>query len=223
MIKRGLFIAFEGNDGAGKSTISREIYDILSLDYNNIVFLDKNYPLLPSGYSMYHMGKIRDILWDYDISAPLGELGDRHWILLIASWFSVLDSLIIQPCLLQGKIIICDSWYYKYLARFLLKSTELAELSKSVLSINTKPDMVIYLDVPPNIAEKRKRILKPSESGKLEINENYDFIEYQKHVLNQYQTFYDDTWKIIDTDTLTKDAVIKLIVDIIQMEILKKM
>lgn len=206
---RGLFVAFEGNDGAGKSTIAKEVFDILQQYNENVIFLDKNHPLMQSGYSMYHMAKIRDILWDYDISAPLHELGDTHWLLLLAAWFAALDSNVIQPALRDNKMIVSDGWYYKYLARFVLKNKYDNDFIRQLFYLCRQPDHVIFLDSKPELTYLRKNIVKPSESGQLENNIYYNFMSYQKEVRSIYEFFFANNWSIINSDAITADEVIR--------------
>ncbi|ACS84769.1 dTMP kinase [Musicola paradisiaca] len=222
MNNKGFFIAFEGNDGAGKSTVSRDIYDSIVTIYPNTTFLDKNHPVLESGYGMYHMGKIREILWDYDISAPLDELGDSHWLLLLSSWFAALDYGIIKPALNEGKIIISDGWFYKYIARFSLKNDIMRNIANEVFNLSTEPDLTIYLDVTPRVAATRKETLKPSESGMLENDKNLNFSSYQQLVREQYSKFFNDKWIHMNTTDLSPEYLKVHIIEIIKSNLEKQ-
>ena len=207
----GLFISFEGTDGAGKSTIARQVADRLKAQEPAIVFLEKNNPPLTSGYAMYHMTRLREVLWQYEPTAPLTELGDQHWLSLIASWFFAVQHCALAPLLDADRIVICDGWYYKYLARFLLKAEPVRAQSRQLFSMLAKPDFAIILDVDPKVALSRKRVLRPSETGALESGRTGapgDFITYQARVRESLFTCCDVPFRRVDTTTLPIAAVV---------------
>jgi dTMP kinase len=203
------FIAFEGNDGSGKSTTAKLVADRLRDEGHDIFFLDKNCPTFQSGYAAYHMGKIREILWDYDNDAPLEVLGDRHWIDLIAAWFHGLENCVVMPQLERGRTVIADGWVAKYLARFLLKDRETAECANAVFSNVMVPDAVIFLDVEPQIAFDRKTSTKRSERGELEraSKTSNTFVDYQNSVREKLLSIADDSWTYIETSFLNVEGV----------------
>lgn len=202
------FIAFEGNDGSGKSTTAKLVADQLRDEGHDIFFLDKNCPTFESGYAAYHMGKIREILWDYENDAPLEVLGDRHWIDLIAAWFHGLENCVVMPQLDRGQTVISDGWVAKYLARFQLKDSAIAECANAVFSNVMVPDAVIFLDVEPQIAFDRKPSTKRSERGELEgaSKTGNTFVDYQKSVRERLLSIADDSWTYIETSFLNVEG-----------------
>lgn len=208
---RALLIAFEGTDGAGKSTIARATYNRVSEYHPQLKFIDKNSPPVPSGYSEFHMSRLREILWDYPDGAPLEQLGDRHWLSLITAWFQATDYAAIAPIIDGGHSCITDGWYYKYLARFLLKDSPLSDEAAALFSTIRKPDAVIFLDVDPEIAAQRKGTLRLSESGAYDGGNDdrlYSFIAYQKRVRSSYQQCGLENCITIDTTDLSEEAVL---------------
>lgn len=186
-----IFIAFEGTDGAGKSTIARATFDrVIESRPKKITYIDKNRPPVSSGYAEFHMSRIREILWDYPDNAPLEQLGDRHWLSLISTWFHATDYAAIRPLIESGVSCIADGWHYKYLARFLIKDADLAKEALTAFSTIRKPDAVIFLDVDPALAAKRKGSFRLSESGAYDGgNEDRlkSFIAYQNRVRSSYE------------------------------------
>lgn len=211
LAKQALFIAFEGTDGAGKSTVARATYDKIYESHSELKYIDKNRPPVSLGYAEFHMSRIREILWDYPDDAPLDQLGDRHWISLIAAWFQATDYAAIRPLMDSGVSCIADGWYYKYLARFLLKDAGLSEEALAIFSTIRKPDAVIFLDVDPVLAAQRKGSFRLSESGAYDGgNENRlkSFIDYQNRVRSSYERCGLANWVRIDTTDLSEAAVL---------------
>jgi thymidylate kinase len=206
-----IFIAFEGTDGAGKSTIARANFDKVFESYSKISYIDKNRPPVPSGYTEFHMSRIREVLWDYPDNAPLDQLGDKHWISLISAWFQATDYAAIRPLIDSGVSCIADGWHYKYLARFLLKNTGMTEEALTIFSTIRKPDAVIFLDVDPALAAQRKGSFRLSESGAFDGgNEDRlkSFIAYQNRVRSSYEQCGLANWVRIDTTDLSEEAVL---------------
>lgn len=102
---KGLFITFEGNDGSGKTTISKKVYEAL---------LEKNYPVIytrePGGIEIAE--KIRTIILDPNHTA----MDARCEALLYAA--SRRQHLIekVLPALETGKIVLCDRFVDSSLA-----------------------------------------------------------------------------------------------------------
>lgn len=102
---KGLFITFEGNDGSGKTTISKKVYEAL---------LEKSYPVIytrePGGIEIAE--KIRTIILDPNHTA----MDARCEALLYAA--SRRQHLIekVLPALETGKIVLCDRFIDSSLA-----------------------------------------------------------------------------------------------------------
>lgn len=213
-IARGCFVSFEGTDGAGKSTIARRVFEQVRGDTGDVVFLEKNRPIPTEPYAAFHLAKIREILWEYEPSAPLGVLGDFHWLHLIASWFHATYECSVRPHVEQGRVVIADGWHYKYLARFALKKAPLSVSVEAVFGGIPTPDRMILLDVDPAVAAQRKMgDLKPSESGELdggvEVDRRRGFISYQTAVREVLLSRATPDWVCIDTTALNEDAIVE--------------
>ncbi|QBX42939.1 thymidylate kinase [Pseudomonas fluorescens] len=224
-LDKGVFIAFEGTDGAGKSTVARATYDRILESHSALHFIDKNRPPVPTGYTEFHMSRLREVLWDYPDNAPLEQLGDKHWMSLITAWFQATDHAAVTPLTNSGISCIADGWHHKYLARFLLKNDDLADQALALFSTIRKPDHVIFLDVDPILAAKRKVTFRLSESGAYDgANEDRrkGFIEYQNRVRSSYERCGLVNWTRIDTTDLSEEAVLDKAVTAVQRILCKK-
>lgn len=140
--EKGIFIVFEGVDGAGKTSAR----DIL------VGKLKQRFPDKTITAFRTPNGPIRDILLNRTEKFPeTAEL-----LLYIASHLSTLTNYI-KPALERDEIVICDRFIdstraYQGYGRFLLADTE--ELIFDYL-INDLPDHTVYVDADEDICQER--------------------------------------------------------------------
>jgi dTMP kinase len=209
----GRFISFEGADGSLKAVVARRVFEELRIKNNRVIFLEKNHPVMSSGYAAYHLARIREVLWDYESDAPLDALGDQHWLHLLASWFHALDHGVIQPAIERSDTVIANGWFYKYRSRFSLKANSFPDDSQHAFQRIKEPDLTILLDVNPEVALKRKGSnLKPSESGLMDGSSGQregSFLEYQTKVRANLIQNAGENWTVIDTSEMKIDAIVR--------------
>lgn len=137
----GIFVTFEGIEGAGKSTQSSMLYHALT---------EKGYPChLTSEPGGTQLGDaVRNLVIDtgYKDIVPLAEL-----FLFSAARAQHVEK-VIRPSLEEGKIVICDRFFdasvaYQGFGRGL--PLNLVHEMNSRSSWNVRPDLTIFLDVEP--------------------------------------------------------------------------
>lgn len=183
----GFFIALEGPDGSGKSTIGELIYKhFLETD------IDVVYTREPGGTNIGE--KIRDIILD-NVNT---EMSNRAEALLYAASRAQHVDEKIRPAIKEGKLVICDRFVFSSLAYQGVGRKLGIDQVKMIndFAINEmKPDLVLFFDIDPIYTLERKK-----------IEFNYDRLEnegdsFHKNVFNGYQDIikkYPDNVKIID-------------------------
>ena len=149
MKKKGLFITFEGGDGAGKSTLIEKIYRGL-IQNGHDVFLTR----APGGTEI---GKeIRNLVLHKQDAflAPRCEL-----LLFLADRAQHVEEVIL-PALKEGKIVLCDrfndsSIAYQGGARGLTPGL-VGNLCNFACD-GLEPDLTLYLDLDPKIGFERAK------------------------------------------------------------------
>ncbi len=138
--RKGVFITFEGGEGAGKTTQIRRLERALRDAGHNVVLTRE-----PGGTP--EAEKIRELLVQRDGGdwAPVEEC-----LLLFAARSSHIRQ-VIAPALEAGRIVICDRFTdstmaYQGYGRGLPR--EMIEAIDSAVTGKFKPDMTIILDIP---------------------------------------------------------------------------
>jgi thymidylate kinase len=202
MLDSGLLV-FEGVDGVGKSTVSRLVAEGLRASGHQLEFWDKKDTAFPNPFVERQMSAIKVALWDYPREANVLDMGNMHWMLLMASWFAAIDRQVVQPAREAGRLTVIDNWYYKFAARFLLKSDFDHQAVFSVFSLLAQPTKVIFLSVKPEVAAERKKgRFFPSECGVLEaphLASAETFVAYQTQVQEKILSLCDrDNTIVVD-------------------------
>lgn len=144
----GLFIALEGPDGSGKSTIAKLLGDYL--DEKNIAYISTREP---GGTEIGE--KIRNLILDKEHT----DMSDRTEALLYAASRSQHVDEKILPALKEGKLVLCD--------RFVLSSLAYQGRGRQLGIENVKqindfaigdvyPDLILFFYIDPSITLKRK-------------------------------------------------------------------
>lgn len=168
----GLFITFEGLEGAGKSTQAKLLADKLT---------EAGYPVTlvrePGGTNVGEA--IRGLLADpqYDDMSPLAE------VFLFAASRTQLVQQVIRPKLGEGTIVICDRFTdatlaYQGFGRG-VHPTQLREIS-DICSWGVHPDVTFLLDIEPARGLNRVRTRSVETLTKLDRFENLDLGFFEK-------------------------------------------
>lgn len=169
----GLFIVFEGGEGAGKSSLIKAIDSKFREELPNVSIVLTREP----GGSRIGTA-VRDIILH---SSP--PVSPRAEALLFAAERAQHVEDVIAPALALGKIVLCDrfvdsSIVYQGVARG-LGSAEVESLS-TFAAPSLNPDMVILLDIDPEVGIRRKEEQKELNNMELES------LEFHKQVREEF-------------------------------------
>ncbi len=169
-----MLIAVEGIDGAGKTTISRYIADILK----------------KRGYDVIVLKEPTDGRYGREIKSSDKRLDpERELELFILDRSEDVKNNIL-PALKAGKVVIMDRYYYSNIAYQSAVGLDGKEIKKRNEEIAPKPDLVILLDVDPEIALRRI-----ASRGKLTP---FEELEYLKKVRENFLKYSDDVTVVVD-------------------------
>lgn len=188
-MKKGLFIVFEGGEGAGKSTILDKIYDWMNTE--GILCIKTREP---GGIKISE--QIRSIILDNNNT----EMDERTEALLYAAARRqhLVEKII--PALNEGKVVLCDrfidsSLAYQGYARG-IGMDEILEINKFAIG-EYMPDLSIFFDLEPSEGLKRINIDNNREVNRLD-NEKIDF--HNKVREGYYKVLEKDKGRIVRVD-----------------------
>jgi dTMP kinase len=149
-----VFVAFEGIDGSGKTTLSNLVCERLRARGCAVVHARER-GVLASAVAR----RVRDLTRD----ARLLEMSARTELFLnLAREAQQLDE-IVRPALAEGRLVIADRSLHSLLALAIAgRSLPADEVRPAVAtgSAGTWPDLVVLVEVDPDLARLRKRVGK---------------------------------------------------------------
>lgn len=206
---KGLFIALEGPDGSGKSTITKLLSDYLRKKGIDFIMTRE-----PGGTSISE--EIRDIILDKENTNMSGE---TEALLYAASRGQHIHEKIV-PSLKQGKLVLCDRFVLSSLA-YQGKGRDLGiEQVKAINDFAIKgvyPDLILFFHVDPALTLKRKT--KRQGGDRLE-QEGRDFHQKVYEGYMEVLEMYPKNIKIIDATKSIKNVLNQSIKEI--EDLLKK-
>lgn len=203
----GLFIALEGPDGSGKSTIAKKLKEHLE-NKGHKVYLTRE----PGGTDIGE--DIRSILLDNENT----EMAGRTEALLYAAARAQHVDEVINPLLTENYIVISDRYIYSSLA-YQGHSRSLG--IQNVMDVNNfgmnnrMADKTLFFEIDPKVALSRKFIGR--EADRLE-NEGNSFHMKTYEGYEKALYMYDEDVSRIDANG-TVDETLKQCLDVIEKEI----
>lgn len=160
-----MFICFEGIDGSGKTTQIKLFQRYLSQ-------LGEEYTLVREPGGTPAGEEIRNILLHKDY-----RLHPECELLLFMAARAQIVREVIRPALRESKIVLADrfmdsSLAYQGIGRFL--GEQVVRSLNNFAVGETRPDITLYIDVPPEVALARMR--KEKKNDKIEV-ESLEFFQ----------------------------------------------
>lgn len=202
--KQGLWIAFEGNDGSGKSTQITKVAEYLQGLGVEVVATRE-----PGGNA--YSEKLRGLIFDQEIAHdPVTQL----YLFAAARRRNILVT--VKPSIKAGKIVLSDrsegSTYDYQHYQFGLSFGDVQQINDYATE-GIKPNFTFVLDVDPEIGWQRMQAAKGVEANHFDMASQKDRIKRRKGYLELAKKF--PHWILIDANQ-GKEKVFQDIVGAIQ-------
>lgn len=212
VICSGMFIALEGPDGSGKTTLARTLRARLLEEGEDVLLLRE-----PGGTPLGEHLRLL-LKGQYD---TVFEISDRAEALLFAAARAQIVDAIVRPALDAGKTVICDrfidsSIIYQGHGRR-LGASDVGALSRFACD-GLRPDLVLVLDLPEDAAAQRRR--ERGEADRIEEHAASDPSGFAHQVALGYRHLVDEArrlkgYEVVDADQ-TPDRVAAQAMSLIQ-------
>ncbi|HDD36839.1 MAG TPA: dTMP kinase [Archaeoglobus veneficus] len=187
-----MLIAIEGIDGSGKSTIANYLKEELEKE----------------GFRVVVFKEPTNSIYGQKIRQSFNNRLDAHKeleLFLLDRKHDVEKNIL--PALKKGYIIVMDRYYYSTIAYQGARGIDIDKIKKMNEKIAPKPDLVIILDVKPEIGIRRikERGDKPNK---------FEDLEYLEKVRKIFLELKDDNIVIVDANKnieFVKNEVLKAI------------
>jgi dTMP kinase len=205
---KGVFIAFEGGEGIGKSTQSKLLKEWLEQEGETVVLSRE-----PGGSDLGI--EIRKIL----LSHSTGEISPRAEALLYAADRAHHVYSVIRPALAQGDVVISDRYFdssiaYQGAGR-VLEPGEVARISRWATE-SLFPTLTIIIDLPPQVGLARLKSKDRLESQPI------DFHERVRQEFLQLAALDPERYVIIDGNQSIEDTHTQIISKVSEIPALKR-
>lgn len=200
---KGLFIALEGPDGSGKSTITKLLGDYMRKNHIPHIITRE-----PGGTEIGE--EIRSLI----LNNKNTHMSEETEALLYAASRSQHISEKIKPSLDKGKLVICDRFVLSSLAyqgRGRGLGIEKVKMINDFAIGEVYPDLILFFDIDPSITLKRKT--KSMDVDRLELEGE----SFHKNVYTGYMEslkMYPENIKIIDASKSIKEVLDNVIFEI---------
>ena len=107
---------------------------------------------------------ISELIWNAE--APEDRFGAAHWILMIAAWYTALDR--VQPLFSKrgDHVFVVDGWFYRNVAKSIIRMGVDEDWLNSLFASAVEPDVVVLLDVEPEVAWGHRTAFSDTELGR---------------------------------------------------------
>lgn len=215
----GKFVCLEGIDGSGKTTLTTMVAERLCKAGFSCCCISKKSTEFGSPYISNIMRNFKKILWNEGVGNPVYEVTDHGWLFFHAAWYTIMSQNLIPELLAEFDYVIIDGWFYKIMCRFMAKEEFDKELLEKVFCHLPKGDIVIMLDVQPDICYQRKQCFNDAEIGE---NEHFEgtvkerFVNYQNNVREQYLSVAKNNhWHVVVPVDNAPEFTVSQIVDMV--------
>jgi dTMP kinase len=171
ILQKGILIAIEGIDGAGKTTQAKKLVEKLEKEGYPVIYLHE-----PTDGSYGHF--IRQI-----VKGDMQATAEEELDFFLQDRYQDVEQNI-KPALTAKKIIVMDRYYFSSIAYQGARGLDLENIEKQNKDIAPEPDLLLILDVKPTVSLMRIWRDRTDGPNKFENNER---LEKSREIFNSFK------------------------------------
>lgn len=206
-MSHGLFIAFEGTDASGKTTLTYRLKKAFEQAGRKVTLVGHS-EFLRSGFDTEtYLGRklqaLDPVVWGGNRSHdPINEVPAECWIYLLGTWYTLLSLHLINPLYRAGHVLIADSWIYKHIVYHDLAGTLDEAYVLRHFEQAAKPDITFFMRVRPEVTWQRRDDHLPRDYGYFNGATTLSreaYLNHQRRLNARFQPYLDrNGWVILD-------------------------
>lgn len=218
-----MLIAFEGIDGAGKTTAAASLCACLQGEGVDARSIAKSSIDCDDPQARAVLATLRELIWQPAGFEPSRDvLGTHYYVYLNAAWYAAFDRCREAARQWPDGVVCVDGWYYRAIVKAHLRSGLDIGWLETLFGHIRPPDAVVLLDIDPALAWRRRKTFKPTELGRWDgyAGEAFSaFCACQGQIRTCPLAYaYVLGWHVIEQ---TEDAVVGNIVERVRATVLK--
>jgi thymidylate kinase len=160
-----MLIAIKGIDGAGKTSSGRMLVERLAARGLSAAMLERDSLATGDAFVDSRVDGLRALLWPNEPEPATDPFGTHFYLFLQAAWFAAVASAA-APLLDAHDVVVTDRSQFRVVAKAHVRGGLAIDWLLSLFRAALAPDLVVLLDVAPEIAWRRRTSFKTTEIGR---------------------------------------------------------
>ena len=184
------FYAFEGIDGAGKTTTIERVrrhYESLGRRVT-VVGKHEQLELLEGPANELYRTLTENRLGGRTPREVLEFASRRYWLLYLALWHEFVSCYVCEASRSGAQMILADSWIYRPIARFSYAGDEDARFIQRCFDVAALPDRIFFLVAPVDVVYERRKAHPAKDFGVfdgLEGQSRKNYVAFQSAIQDE--------------------------------------